>query len=146
MRRAIAGLTAALALAGCAAEGTASTGCASALRAEADAESFRAAGRDASAQRLAALARDTGARFAAAAAKACADGALSASAFADYDRLLVQNGEGASEPVLYEEPLEFPRTLILQYLFESGGAPAEAEIAEAFRCWREPDSEECYHG
>jgi hypothetical protein len=113
--------------------------CGRALPAEADAESF--GGGDASR-----LARSTGANFAAAATRACAAGTLRAADLAPFVRLRVRKTEGAGEPTVYDDAEQGPDTLILEFGFAGGAAPAEAAIGTALRCWRQPDRAGCDQG
>ena len=111
--------------------------CGGALRPEADAESFAAAGRDAGA-----LARETGTNFVAAASSLCGSGALRAAHLAPFTRLVVRNAEGNTDPVVYDDAEQGPDSLILEYAF-IGAAPSAAAIGNAIRCWREPTRAGC---
>ncbi len=138
MRIALVALLAAGSLAGVAAPSADATqdagGCGSALRPEADADSFTG-----DADRLA---RETAANFAAAAARLCGSGALRAADLRAFSRLLVRNTAGAVDPIVYDDAEQGPDTLILEYGF-SGAAPAETAIGSAIRCWREPTRAGC---
>jgi len=138
MRIAFFALLAAASLAGLGATSAdamqAANGCGSALRPEADADSFTG-----DADRLA---RETGANFAAAAARLCGSGALRAADLRLFTRLLVRNTEGAVDPIVYDDAEQGPDTLILEYGFSSA-APAETAIGNAIRCWRDPTRAGC---
>lgn len=111
--------------------------CAIAATASADG-SFAQAGYDASPARLAKLAVEVGAGFAAAARRLCAAKVLTDADLARFGRLVVQNGEGATEPLIYREPSMPPRTFVFQYAFQDGGPPEPAEFEQALRCWKRP--------
>src|SRR4051812_492852 len=83
--------------------------CALSVAARADG-SFAQAGYDSSPVRLARLAAQTRDRFAAAARRLCRAGVLGRADLARFGELVVQNGEGATEPILYREPGMRPRT------------------------------------
>jgi len=118
-------------------------GCQLSLRAEAEAASFADAGRSTPAARIAQLARETGAAFAAAASNLCGSGVVTRTHLAPFSRLLVRNAEGAAEPAVYDDAEERPGALIIEYAFADGGAPAQAAIENALRCWRDPEREGC---
>jgi hypothetical protein len=63
--------------------------------------------------------------------------------FARFTRLLVQDGEGATEPVLYTAREKGGQTLIFQYVFQNGGPPGQAAIEDAIFCWVHPDARRC---
>lgn len=115
--------------------------CSLSLRAEADAASFDMAERAAGAARTRLVAQ-TGANFAAAASHLCASGVVRAANLRPYNRLLVRNAEGANEPNVYDDAEESPGALIIEYVFD-GGAPAQAAIEHALRCWRNPRAAGC---
>jgi len=117
-------------------------GCGRALVPQADAESFSAAGRDADAARLA---QETGANFVAAATRLCGAGTLRAADLAAFTHLVVRNAEGTAEPVVYDDAEQGAENLILEYAF-AGGAPGEAAIGTAIRCWRQPETAGCDQG
>ncbi len=77
---------------------------------------------------------------------ACRAGWLSAQDLAGYDTLLVQHGEGATEPFIYFDEARGWRTLVLQFAFREGAVPSAEKLASALRCWKEPEREECYAG
>ena len=106
--------------------------------------SFAQAGHDSRPARLTKLAALTRERFAAAATRLCAAKVLSPSDLARFGRLIVQNGEGATEPIVYQDPLMGPRTFIFQYAFQNGGPPEAAEFERALRCWKRPQLDGCY--
>jgi hypothetical protein len=105
--------------------------------------SFAQAGHEASPARLSKLAALTAERFTAAARRLCAAGAISAADLARFEKLVVQNGEGATEPLLYREPDMPPRTFIFQFAFQDGGPPEPAAFEQALRCWKRPRSAGC---
>lgn len=117
-------------------------GCAGGLRAEADAESFTAAGRSGD---TAALVSSTGANFAAAAQRQCAAGTLRPADLTRFTTLVVRNAEGTMEPVVYDDPEQGEANIILEYAF-AGAAPSEASLSTAIRCWRRPESAGCDQG
>jgi ABC-type transporter Mla subunit MlaD len=122
--------------------------CRLSLRAETDSASFADAGRNAAARNAAAaraaqLTQATGAAFAAAASHLCASGVVRAPNLARYGRLLVRNAEGAAEPNIYDDAEEQPGALIIEFAFGNGGAPAQAAIEAALRCWRNPRGAGC---
>jgi hypothetical protein len=116
--------------------------CTISFAASADA-SFAVAGYDAKPARLAKLAAVTRERFAAAALRLCAAKLLSPADLARFGRLIVQNGEGATEPVLYQDPLMGPRFFIFQFAFQDGGPPDAAAFEQALRCWKRPRTPGC---
>jgi len=137
-----AGTLAAIASPAVAAQG-ARPGCQLSLRAEAEAASFAAAGRNAAPARTQQLARETGANFASAASHLCASRVVTAGHLAPFSRLVIRNAEGAAEPAVYDDAEEMPGALIIEYAFVGGGAPAQAAIESALRCWRDPEREGC---
>ena len=106
--------------------------------------SFAAAGHDSSPARLARLVALTRERFAAAALRLCAAGVLGRDDLARFGRLVVQNGEGATEPVIYRDPGTAPRTFIFQFAYQNGGPPDAAAFEQALRCWKYPKRAGCY--
>ena len=117
------------------------TGCRISLTAAPDTATFTSAGRNAA--RAPALAQATGTAFAAAAAHLCASGGVRAADFSAYRRLLVRNAEGANEPTIYDDAEEQAGALIIEFAFTDGGAPAQAAIETALRCWKNPEAEGC---
>jgi hypothetical protein len=117
--------------------------CAVSFRASADG-SFAAAGYDARPARLSRVAELTRQRFAAAALRLCAAGVLSPADLARFRHLVVQNGEGATEPVIFQDPGMAPRTFIFQFAFQNGEPPEAPAFAEALRCWKYPEKAGCY--
>ena len=113
--------------------------CAISVRAAAD-RSFAEAGYDSRPQRLVPLAAATRERFVAAARRLCAQGVLRPADLARIRTLVVQNGEGATEPLLYRTP-DMPRgTWVFQFAFQDGGPPEPSAFEEALRCWKRPKS------
>lgn len=121
------------------------SGCAVSVSARADG-SFAQAGYDSSPERLRRLSDRTRERFASAARRLCAAGVLKPSDLARIGELIVQNGEGATEPLLYREPSMPPRTFVFQYAFQDGGPPSAAEFEQALRCWKRPSARGCQPG
>ena len=117
-------------------------GCAIAIGAEADG-SFAQAGYDSSPARLTRLAAHTRLRFIGAARRLCAAGRLRPSDLARFRTLIVQNGEGATEPILYREPGMEPGSWVFQFAFQNGGPPEPAAFEQALRCWKHPRSPGC---
>jgi len=113
------------------------------LRAEPDGQSFADAGRSTAPGRPAQLASATGTVFAAAASHLCASGVVRAPNLARYNRLLVRNAEGAAEPNIYDDAEEQAGALIIEFAFADGGAPAQAAVETALRCWRNPQGAGC---
>lgn len=107
--------------------------CAIAFAASADG-SFAQAGYNSSPVRLSKLAAVTRERFTA----LCALKVLTPADLARFGRLVVQNGEGATEPLIYQEPAMGPRVFIFQYAFQDGGPPDPAGFEQALRCWKRP--------
>jgi hypothetical protein len=58
--------------------------------------------------------------------------------------LIVQNGEGATEPLFYEE--QAADLFVFQYAFQDGGPPEAAAFEQALRCWKRPRSRGCDSG
>jgi hypothetical protein len=100
--------------------------------------SFAQAGYDARPARLMKLAALTRERFTAAALRLCAAKVLTPADLARFGRLIVQNGEGATEPLIYQDPPMGPRAFIFQYAFQEGDPPEPAEFEQALRCWKRP--------
>lgn len=111
-----------------------------------DHESFRQAGHDMPPARFAALIALTRERLNAAAARLCAAGILRPADLARFGRLVVQNGEGATEPLIYREENSGHDIFIFQYAFQDGGPPPPAEFERALRCWKRPQGEGCDSG
>ena len=125
-----------------AADRPAAKACSLSVSASAD-DSFASAGYDARPARLAPLVALTRDRFTAAAKRLCAAGILRAADLARFRRLIVQNGEGATEPLVYQEESMGRETFIFQYAFQDGGPPPPAEFERALRCWKRPQSRGC---
>ena len=139
---ATAGVLAAFASPGhAAAAQAAGAACQLSLPAEADGESFDMAERATGAARTR-LVQQTGANFAAAAAHLCAARVVTAANLRPYNKLLVRNAEGATEPNVYDDAEEHAGALIIEYVFESA-APTQAQIEHALRCWRNPQAQGC---
>lgn len=117
--------------------------CAISVEAAADG-SFVQAGYDGSLARLGPLADLAGRRFAAAARRLCAAGVLRPTDLARFRRLVVQNGEGATEPLIYRTPGMPPFTWVFQFAFQDGGPPPVADFERALKCWKYPKKAGCY--
>lgn len=112
--------------------------CTLSVTASADGDSFRAAGYDSSPARLSTLAKQARDRFIGAAFRLCSAGVLKPADLARFGALVIQNGEGATEPVIYREPSMEARTFIFQFAFQDGGPPAPEAFEQALRCWKRP--------
>lgn len=119
--------------------------CAISVAAAAD-HSFTEAGWDARPQRLARLAAVTRGRFEAAARRLCAAGVLRPADLARFRALVVQNGEGATEPLIYRVPGMARGSYVFQFAFQDGGPPDPADFERALRCWKHPRSSRCDPG
>ncbi|HEX8623243.1 MAG TPA: hypothetical protein VF718_14840 [Allosphingosinicella sp.] len=113
--------------------------CAISFTASADG-SFAQAGYSSTPARLSRLAAATRERFTAAALRLCAARVLTPADLARFGRLVVQNGEGATEPLVYQDPQMGPRVFIFQYAFQEGDPPDAAAFEQALRCWKRPKS------
>ncbi len=118
-------------------------GCSRPVVVTGDYESFRQAGHDIRPAQFAALVALTRERFNGAAGRLCAAGILRPADLARFGRLVVQNGEGAAEPRIYQEEGAARDIFIFQYAFGKGGPPAPAEFERALRCWKRPQSRGC---
>jgi hypothetical protein len=124
-----------------AAQPASSGACSLSLPAEADGETFEMAERASGAARDR-LVQQTAANFAAAASHLCASRVVTAANLRPYNKLLVRNAEGATEPNVYDDAEEHAGALIIEYVFESA-APTQAQIEHALRCWRNPQTQGC---
>lgn len=124
-----------------AAQPAAGGACHLSLPAEADGETFEMAERASGAAR-ARLVQQTGINFAAAASHLCASRVVTAANLRPYNKLLVRNAEGATEPNVYDDAEEHAGALIIEYVFDST-APTQAQIEHALRCWRNPQAQGC---
>jgi hypothetical protein len=106
--------------------------------------SFAEAGYNSSPARLSALVAATRDRLAAAARRLCAENVLRPADLKRLRKLVVQNGEGATEPVLYRTRAMAPGTYVFQYAFQNGGPPEAAAFEDALRCWKRPSGAGCY--
>jgi hypothetical protein len=113
--------------------------CAISVTAVAD-HRFVEAGWDGSPARLGPLAAATRKRFEAAARRLCAQGVLRPSDLAGFRTLVVQNGEGATEPLLYRADGMARGAWVFQFAFQDGGPPEPSAFEQALRCWKKPDS------
>jgi hypothetical protein len=117
--------------------------CQLSLTASAD-DSFEQAGYDSSPARLSSLVALTRDRLAAAARRLCAQGVLRPADLARLHEMVVQNGEGATEPVIYGDVLMGPSFFVFQYAFQNGGPPEPSAFEDALRCWKYPKRAGCY--
>ena len=108
--------------------------------------SFAAAGHDSRPARLRPLAALTRDRFVTAARRLCASGALRPADLARFRRLVVQNGEGATDPLIYRDEAAAKGSYVFQYAFQDGGPPEPAAFEQALRCWKRPNSPGCDFG
>ena len=108
--------------------------------------SFAAAGYGSSPARLRPLAALTRDRFVAAARRLCASGVLGPADLARFRRLVVQNGEGATEPLIYRDEAAPPGSYVFQYAFQDAGPPSPSAFEQALRCWKRPESPGCDFG
>lgn len=125
-----------------AAAAPASKACRISVEASADG-SFVQAGYDGRPARLTPLVALIRNRFTAAARRLCAAGILRPADLARFRRLVVKNGEGATEPLVYQDELMGSDVFIFQYAFQDGGPPPPAEFERALRCWKRPQSRGC---
>lgn len=102
--------------------------------------SFAEAGWDGRPQRLVPLAAATRDRFAAAARRLCADGVLTPADLARFRTLVVENGEGATEPLIYRTADMARGAWVFQFAFQDGGPPGAAQFEQALLCWKRPKS------
>jgi hypothetical protein len=58
----------------------------------------------------------------------------------------VQNGEGATEPLIYRDETMERDSFVFQYAFQDGGPPTAAEFEQALRCWKRPQGPDCDAG
>ncbi|HEU0097986.1 MAG TPA: hypothetical protein VFQ67_04350 [Allosphingosinicella sp.] len=123
----------------------ASGGCPLSIGARADG-SFAQAGYRLSPRHLERLAGQTRDRFVAPARRLCLARVLRPSDLEKFGELIVQNGEGATEPVIYREENMPRRTFVLQYAFQGGGPPEVAAFEQALRCWKRPRGPGCDYG
>jgi hypothetical protein len=94
------------------------------------------------AERLESVRRGTAERFRTVASAMCAGGDLPASAFDAYDRVMITDAEGATEPTLYAGE---NRTLNYELAFAGDQTvPSEAMFREAFLCLHDPNREGCH--
>jgi hypothetical protein len=121
------------------------TGCRISVGASADG-SFAQAGYDARPARLRPLAAATRDRFTAAARRLCGAGVLRQSDLARFRKLVVQNGEGATEALIYRDETMERGTFVFQFAFQNGGPPTAVEFERALRCWKRPQAPGCDSG
>jgi hypothetical protein len=100
--------------------------------------SFAQAGYKLSPSHLARVAAVTRDRFTAAARRLCAAGELRPSDLARFRSLVVQNGEGATEPLIYRMPGMARGRYVFQFAFQDGEPPEPAAFEHALRCWKNP--------
>jgi hypothetical protein len=123
-------------------------GCGSRLKAELDRESLaQALGRALpSAPALEEFRARAGAAFQQAAANLCRNGSVAPAMLKSFTTIIVQNGAGATETAVYEDPHEFrSEDLIFQWTFAEGGLklPPLADIEKGISCWNDPDQPSC---
>ena len=117
--------------------------CRVALKADVDRASFAGTGRSFTNERLSRIGLATAARFNSVATRLCLAKVVKPRELAAIRTLLVLNGEGATEPLLYRQPQADPRALMLQYQFADDLAPSAAAIDHALRCWVKPQRAGC---
>jgi hypothetical protein len=120
-------------------------GCEVSVSARADG-SFAQAGYKLSPKHLERLSEQTRMGFTAAARRLCLARVLRPADLARFGELIVQNGEGATEPLIYREPAMPRRTFVFQYAFQDGGPPDSAGFERALRCWKRPQDPACSPG
>ena len=108
--------------------------------------SFARAGHDSRPARLRSLAAMTRDRFIAAAGRLCASGILRPADLTRFRKLVVQNGEGATEPLIYRDESAPEGSYVFQYAFQDGGPPPPAAFEQALKCWKRPESPGCDFG
>jgi hypothetical protein len=126
----------------------AAPGCAAHLRPALDEESLMQAHEEPkpSKAQLEAFREAAGNRFKQTADAMCRDGKLAPRLLAMFKTLIIQNGGGATESVIYEDPHEFTgEDLIFQWVFAEDklGLPDEADVQGALSCWAEPEQQMC---
>ena len=95
------------------------------------------------ADRLEQVRSGTERRFKEVAAQMCGAGELAQTAFTAYDRVMVTDAEGATEPNIY--PGE-GRTLNYEFAFaDDQTLPPAAEFRAAFLCMANPNQEGCFN-
>jgi hypothetical protein len=123
-------------------------GCAAHLRPALDEESLVQAHEEPkpSKAKLEAFRQAAGERFKETADEMCRDGKLEPRLLAMFKTLIIQNGGGATESVIYEDPHEFTgEDLIFQWVFAEDklGLPDQADVQGALSCWAEPEQQMC---
>jgi hypothetical protein len=124
------------------------SGCAAKLAPELDRESIlRALGKDAPpAAALDAFTARAGAAFKQAAANLCSKGSVAPGLLKGFTTIIIQNGAGATETAVYEDPHAFrSEDLIFQWTFAEAGLklPEIADIEMGISCWNDPDQPVC---
>jgi hypothetical protein len=119
------------------------------LRADADAGSFdrgTGAGAGATAEQIEMLRAAAERQFRTVADRMCEAGQLRAEDFDSYLRLLIQNGGGADNVVIYGDSETVGReTLVFQYVFDQGeeaanlALPPDEDLRGGLICWARPD-------
>jgi hypothetical protein len=102
--------------------------------------SFAQAGYDSSPARLARLSALTSQRFFAEAMRLCAARVLTPADLGRFRRLIIQNGDGATEPLIYRTPDMPSGTYVFQFAFQDGDPPEPRAFEQALRCWKRPQS------
>jgi hypothetical protein len=87
-----------------------------------------------------------GARFKEAADELCRQGKLAPRYLTMFKMLIVQNGSGATETAIYEDPHEFSgEDLIFQWVFAESNleVPEKEDVQQGLMCWADPEQEVC---
>jgi hypothetical protein len=86
--------------------------------------------------------KGTEARFKTVANRMCVSGELPAAALAPFEKVVITDAEGASEPTIYAGEGK-----VLNYELAFAGSqdiPGEAEFHDAFLCFKDPQRGHCY--
>ena len=122
----------------------AGAGCADALEARLDEDSFAGTGINASASDMAHWKAQGSDAFKAAAAALCRSRKLDPAELAAKRVLLIQYGGGADSAAVYEPEENGRETVILQYAYYPGHpGPAADDVSQAIECWSDPELEMC---
>ena len=131
-----------------AAAAPAAGGCGAAMVPQLDRESILAAldKPTPSAATLDAFKARAGTAFKQAAAALCKKGKLAPGLLKSFTTIIIQNGGGADNTAVYEDPHEFrSEDLIFQWTFAESGlqVPDQADIEMGISCWNDPDQPVC---